>query len=141
VLLALDVIGVKSGKSLGRKLMLGMISTLLPVIFILLFISQLATLLPLAAGLFGGIPSQVESTVRTIAANPVGGSVDSQFPVIGVTTVSWGLAIGAYLFIVAAALRLIGGLIMHTAPELQQAPSSPTPAPPPPPASETPPPQ
>lgn len=148
ILFALDVIGVKSGKSLGKKLWLGVISTLLPIIFILLFISQLPALLPFAAGLFPGqsMPTQVVSTVNTIAASPVQGTTNSVFPVVGITTVNWGLSIGAYLFIVAAVLRIIGGFIMRTAPDLEQKPAPvsempPTPVsenPPPPPPAENP---
>ena len=122
VLLALDVLGVRSGKSLGKKLMMGIIGTLLPIIVILLFISQLPSFVPFAAGLFPGqgVPVEVESMMRAIAANPIQGTTGSQFPIVGFTTVNWGLGFGAYLFVVAAALRLIGGLIMYTAPELQK---------------------
>jgi len=138
VLLTLDVIGVKNGKSLGKKLMISMIGTLLPVIFIILFVSQLSALVPFAGGLFPGqtIPGQVEAMVRVISDKPVGGIVASQLPVIGETSVSWGLGIGSYLFIVAAVLRLVGGLIMYSAPELQR--ETPPPPPPPPPPSEPP---
>ena len=131
VLLALDVIGVKSGKSLGTKLMVGMVTTLLPVILILLFIALLSSFLPMASGLFPGqtIPTQVESMVRTVSGSPVGGTTSSQFPVVGVTTVNWGLSIGAYLFIVAAILRLIGGFVMYSASKLQK--EAPPPPPPP----------
>jgi hypothetical protein len=131
VLLALDVIGVKSGKSLGTKLMVGMVTTLLPVILILLFIALLPSFLPMASGLFPGqtIPTQVESMVRTVSGSPVGGTTSSQFPVVGITTVNWGLSIGAYLFIVAAILRIIGGFVMYSASKLQKE----TPPPPPPP--------
>jgi hypothetical protein len=41
-------------------------------------------------------------------------------PVIGNTTVTWGLGAGAYLFIVAAILRLVGGIIMYTTPEFKK---------------------
>jgi hypothetical protein len=150
IFLVLDVIGIKSGKSLGKKLWLGIISTLLPIIFILLFISQLPAFLPFAAGLFPGqsIPTQVGDIMRAIGGSPVSGTMSSVFPVVGVITVSWGLAVGAYLFIVAAVLRLIGGFIMYTAPEPQPkvtpapvstpAPAAESPLPPPPPAPETP---
>ena len=103
VLLALDVIGVRSGKTMGKKLWLGIITTILPIILVLVFISQLPALLPFANGLFPGqsIPTQVGDMMRTIAASPVQGTTSSVLPVIGVTTVNWGLAVGVYLFIVA----------------------------------------
>jgi hypothetical protein len=130
VLLVLDVIGVKSGKSMGKKLMLGIISTLLPVILVLIFISQLPAFMPFAYGLFPGqgIPPQVTSMIQSIAASPVQGTGTSVMPIIGSTTVTWGLGIGAFLFIVAAALRLVGGIIMYTTPELK--PNSKEPQPP-----------
>jgi hypothetical protein len=146
VLLALDVIGVKNGKSLGKKLMIGVISTLLPVILIIVFVSQLSALTPLAAGLLPGqgVPTQVESMVRAISASPMGGAATSQFPVVGSTTVNWGLGLGSYLFIVAAVLTIIGGIIMYSAPNMQnqdlrkESPLPPPPPPPPPPPSQPP---
>ncbi|MCW4045737.1 MAG: Vps62-related protein [Candidatus Bathyarchaeota archaeon] len=137
ILLTLDVIGVRSGRKLGLKLIISMVGTLLPVIFIIVLISQLSALVPFAAGLLPGqtVPSQVESMVRSISSSPIGGTTSSQFPVVGVTTVNWGLGIGAYLLIVAAVLRIVGGFIMYTAPELQretQLPPAPPPPPPPP---------
>ena len=137
VLLTLDVIGVKSGKSLGKKLIISMVSTLLPVIFIIVLISALSALVPFAAGLFPGqgIPLQVESMVNAISASPMGGTTASQFPIVGSTTVNWGLGIGSYLFIIAAALKVVGGFIMYSAPDLrkeaQLPPPIPSPMPPP----------
>jgi len=133
VLLALDVIGVKSGKSLGTKLIVGMVTTLLPVILILLVIALLPSFLPMASGLFPDqtTQNQVESMVRTVSGSPLGGTTSSQFPVVGTTTVSWSLGIGAYLLIVAAILRLVGGFVMYSASKLQK--EIPPPPPPPPP--------
>ncbi len=142
ILLALDVIGVKSGRSLGKKVWLGIIPTLLPIIVILLFISQLPAFLPFAAGMFPGqsLPDSVGVTLRTIGASPLQGTTGATFPVIGFTSVSWGLSIGAYLFIVAALLRVIGGFFIFSVPDLQQktsyasAPALEVPPPPPTPA-------
>ena len=133
VMLTLDVIGVKSGKGLGKKLIISMVGTLVPVILIIVLISQLSALVPFAAGLFPGqaIPSQVESMVRAISASPIGGTTASQFPIVGSTTVNWGLGIGSYLFIIAAALRVIGGFIMFSAPDLKKETPLPQPLPPP----------
>ncbi len=149
ILLALDVIGIKNPKSLAKKFLIGIIFTLLPILLILLFISQLPAFLPFAYGMFPGqaIPTQVEMVIRAIGGSPVFGTAIAEFPIIGLTNVSWGLGIGAYLFIVAALLRLIGGLIMYRSPELQTTPpppstqpvpTAPSPqAPPPPPQPST----
>jgi len=141
VFLALDIIGVKSGKSIGLKFILGAITSLLPFILIFVFIMMLPSFLPYASSLVPGqtIPPQVDNMVRTVAVNPVFGTISQQLPVVGTTTVNWGFAIGAYLLLVAAVIRIIGGVIARSAPELQQktAPTQPpeTSAPPPPPQS------
>jgi hypothetical protein len=129
VLLALDVIGVKSGRSLGLKFMLGSITSLLPFILVFIFINQLPLFLPWASQLVPGqrIPPQLDTMVRTIAGNPVMGTTSQQFPVIGVTTVNWGFGVGAYMFVAAALVRIIAGYIMRSSPELQE---KPTPSPP-----------
>jgi hypothetical protein len=139
VFLALDVIGVKSGKSIGLKFILGAITSLLPFILIFVFIMEMPAFLPWASGLVPGqtIPPQVDDMVRTMASNPVYGSISQQFPVVGVTTVNWGFGIGAYLFLVAAVIRIVAGFVTRSAPELQEKPTAPpqvepAPSPPPP---------
>ena len=138
ILLALDIIGVKSGKKIGLNFMLGAITILLPIILIIVFIMELPAFLPWASALVPGqtMPSQVEAMVRTLAASPIYGSTSQSFPVVGVTTATWGLGIGAYLLIVAAVVRIVAGIMMRTAPELQQK----TGPPPPPAVSPMPPP-
>ncbi len=143
VLLILDIIGVKSGRRLGSKFIFGAITSLLPFILIFAFINQLPNFLPLAAGLLPGasIPPQLDSLVRAIAGNPFSGSASQQFDVVGTTTVNWGYGLGAYLFVAAAAVRIAGGFVVRTVPELgvetsskrpaESPPVSPPPAPPP----------
>ncbi len=130
VLLALDVIGVKSGKSLGRKFMLGAISSLTPFILILVFIIELPTFIPFASSLTPGqaLPSQFTSMLNSMASSPVSGTSTQQFPVVGSTTVNWGFGLGAYLFLVAATVRIVGGFIIRTTPELGKTPGPAGPA-------------
>jgi hypothetical protein len=134
ILLALDVIGVKSGKSMGKKFWIGIITAIFPIILVLVFISQLPALLPFANGLFPGqsIPPQIGDLMRTIAGSPVTGTTSAVFPVVGVTTVNWGLAFGAYLFWVAIVFRIIGGFLMYTASDLKKKPAPQFETPPPP---------
>jgi len=142
VLLVFDVIGVKSGKNIGRKFMLGAITSLLPFILILLFMTQLPSFLPWASALVPGqsVPPQLDTMVHAIAGNPVYGTTSQNFDVIGTTTVNWGFGIGAYLFLVAATIRIAAGFIMRSAPELQIEPLPPlTPPPEAKPASSPPP--
>lgn len=132
VLLALDIIGIRSGKSIGIKFIFGAITSLLPFVMIFIFIMQLPSFLPWASSIAPGqqIPAQVGSMVRTVASSPVYGSTSQPFPVVGTTTVNWGFGIGAYLFVVAAVIRIVAGLIMRTAPVLQEKPIPPPPPPP-----------
>jgi hypothetical protein len=142
VLLVLDVIGVKSGKNIGRKFMFGAITSLLPFILIFLFMTQLPTFLPWASALVPGqtMPPQLGTIVNAIAGNPVYGTTSAQFDVIGTTAVNWGFGIGAYLFLVAAVIRIAAGFIMRSAPELEQKtvppPPEAKPTSPPPPSQE-----
>jgi len=147
ILLALDVIGVKSGKKLGNKFILGAITSLFPFILIFVFIMMLPTFLPWASALVPGqtIPPQVETMVKAVAGNPVYGAYSQSLPIVGVTTVSWGFGIGAYLFLVAAIMRIVVGFMIRTTPELQVEPPVQQPvasgAPPAPPSPPPPPPQ
>ena len=135
-LMTLDIIGVKSGKKLGNKFIFSAIISLMPFILIFIFIMMLPSFLPWASALVPGqqVPPQVETMARTVAGNPVYGTDSQVLPVVGATTVSWGFGIGAYLFLVAAIIRIVAGFMMRTAPELQQTlpPSTPVqPMPPP----------
>jgi hypothetical protein len=137
VFLALDVIGVKSGKSIGLKFILGAVTSLLPFVLILVFIVILPSFLPFASSLVPGqtLPSQVEDMVGTIAGNPVYGTTTQQFPTVGAITINWGFGIGAYLFVVAAVIRIIAGFMARRTPELQEKPAPPPETPPSPPPS------
>jgi hypothetical protein len=143
LLLALDIVGVKSGKKLGNKFIFGAITSFLPFILIFVFIMMLPSFLPWASALVPGqqVPPQVDTLVRTVAGNPVYGTNSQVLPVVGTTTVSWGFGIGAYLFLVAAIIRIIAGFLMRSTPELQAAPTQPSPAPKPSSPAPPPPPQ
>ena len=129
VLLILDVIGVKSGKSIGKKFLIGAVTSLLPFIIIYIFIASLPSFMPLASQLTGvqNIPTQAVQTIQTVASNPVSGTAQQTFPTVGVTTLTWGFGLGAYMLIIAAMLRIIAGLTMLRTPELRgESPPTPT---------------
>ncbi len=123
-LLLLDVIGVKSGKKLGRKFIFSAIFSLLPFVFIYAFVAYLPNLVPLASSLLGGqsIPPEATQLVSSVASNPIGGSASQTFPVVGATTVVWGFGIGAYLFLAAAIVRIVSGFVMRSASNLEDLP-------------------
>ena len=131
VLLTLDIIGVKSGKKVGNKFIFGAVTSLMPFILIFVFIMMLPSFLPWASALIPGQevpPQQIETMVRAVAGNPVYGTNSQVFPVVGTTTVSWGFGIGAYLFLVAAIIRIVAGLMMRTTPELHAEAALPSPS-------------
>jgi hypothetical protein len=56
-----------------------------------------------------------------VASNPISGIYSQKLPVVETSTLNWGYDIGAYLFVVAAVLRIVGGIIVWTTPELKRA--------------------
>ncbi|HXW37721.1 MAG TPA: Vps62-related protein [Nitrososphaerales archaeon] len=130
VLLFFDIVGVKSGKKLGGKLIRRGISALTPLLVIYAFMAELPSLVPFASGLLPGtnIPSGVIQMVDDIASRPYAGSTSQTFPVVGVTTVNWGYSIGAYLFIVAAVVMIVAAHVMRGVPSYDQTAPAPVPA-------------
>lgn len=128
ILLALDIIGIKSGKSIGWKFILGAVVSLLPFILIFIFIMELPAFLSWASSLLPGqqIPPQVENMVAAVAGNPIYGTASQSFPVAGTTTVSWGFGLGAYLFVVAAVMRIVAGVMLMKSPPPEERPVPPT---------------
>lgn len=57
-----------------------------------------------------GLPSGVDVLVRAVAGNAVVRSASQLLLVVGVTSASWGLGVGVYLFVVVAVLRIAGAL-------------------------------
>jgi hypothetical protein len=83
---------------------------------------MLPTFLPWASVLLPGqeLPQQFETMVTSIATNPIAGTTSQSFEVVGITTVNWGFSLGAYLFLFAAILRIISGVLMQGTGEFTQ---------------------
>ena len=115
------------------------ITTIIPVIVILIFITQLAGLIPQFASAFAGgaeLPPQVTEIARAISSSPISGSYSGTLDTYGQIGVWWGLGIGAYLFIAAAIVKIIAGVATRKIEEkapLPSPPLQPPPTPPPPP--------
>lgn len=126
VLLFLDLVGF-SGKPLKWKFAAGAVSTLLPFLLIIIFMMMLPSLLPWASLLLPGrnVPSGVNTMVQAVASNPISGTAIQTFPVVGSTTVTWGFGIGAYLFLAAALLRLVGAVVAGGAKRKPNTPATP----------------
>lgn len=114
ILTVFDIIGVEKARNLSRKFIMSGITTLIPVIIILIFVTQLGGLIPQFAGAFAGgapLPPEVEQIARAISSSPIRGSYSGALGVYGFITVLWGLGIGSYLFIAAAIVKIIAGVV------------------------------
>ncbi|MCK4474376.1 Vps62-related protein [Candidatus Bathyarchaeota archaeon] len=118
VLNILDLIGVEKPKSLSRTYLMSGVTSLIPVIIIVVFITQLAGLItPFANAVGGGvtIPPLVDEMAREISSSPLIGDYSGALDSYGNLYVSWGLGIGSYLFIAAAITKLAAGIIVRKA--------------------------
>jgi len=118
VLNVLDLIGVEKAKKLSRTYIISGITSLIPVIIILIFITQLAGLItPFANAMAGGaaIPPQIDEMAKRMSASPIMGEYSDTIDSYGNLYISWGLAIGSYLFIAAAITKIVAGIITRKA--------------------------
>ncbi len=118
VLNVLDLIGVEKAKSLSRTYIISGITSLIPVIIILVFITQLAALItPFANAMAGGatIPPQIDEMAKRMSSSPIMGEYSGTLDSYGSLSISWGLAIGSYLFIAAAITKIVAGIITRKA--------------------------
>jgi len=118
VLNALDIIGVEKAKSLSRTYIISGITSLIPIIIIILFIISLTGLITQFAGFIGGgeqLPIQITEMASEMSASPFGGEFTDSINSHGTLTITWGLAMGSYLFIAAAAIKIAAGILTRTA--------------------------
>jgi len=133
VLSILDLIGMKSSRQLGRKYITGGIALLIPVIIILLSMALLASMIPSFAG--GEVSAEFMAISNQISSSPITGSYSGSIGEYGVVQLSWGLALGSYLLLIAAIVKIVGGVITLTSkgisPPITYLPPPPPPPPPP----------
>jgi hypothetical protein len=118
VLNALDIIGAEKTKSLSRTYIISGITSLIPIIIIMVFIAVLAGVITsFASSLAGGqpIPQQVTDMVSAMSSSPFSGEFTDVINSSGTINITWSLATGAYLFIAAAAIKIVAGIILGTA--------------------------
>jgi len=114
ILTLFDIIGVEEAGDLSRKYIISGITTLIPVIVILILITQLAGLIPQFAGAFSGgapLPTEVEQMAKNMSSSPILGSYSGTLDAYGQIYVWWGLGIGSYLFIAAAIVKIVAGVV------------------------------
>jgi hypothetical protein len=116
VLNILDLVGVEKPRSLSRTYLISGITSLIPVIIIVVFITQLAGLIIPFANVMGGevtLPSQVDEIATEISSSPLMGDYSGTLDSYGNLYVSWGLGMGSYLFFAAAVVKLAAGIIVR----------------------------
>lgn len=112
----LDIIAVEKPKNLSKTYIIGGITSLIPVIIIIIFIVSLTGLVSSFAGSLSGgqpIPDQVSEMVSSMSQSPFMGRYSDTINSSGNIDINWGLAIGSYLFIVASVLKIAAGLILR----------------------------
>jgi len=117
VLTALDIIGVEKTKKLSRTYIISGITSLIPIIIIILFIVALTALITSFAGaLTGGetLPQQVTDMTSAMSSSPLMGGYTDTINSQGSVAISWGLGIGSYMFIAAAAIKVAAGILTRT---------------------------
>jgi hypothetical protein len=116
VLNSLDIIGVEKPKSLSRTYIISGIMSLIPIIIIIIFIVSLAGLITPFASFMGGgqqIPQQVTDMASEMSSSPLMGEFTDTVNSHGTLTIIWGLAMGSYLFIAAATIKIAAGIILR----------------------------
>ena len=124
VLNLLDLIGVEKAERLSRTYVISAITSLIPVIIILVSVILLSGLVMSFANVMVGeaVPPQIDEMTREMASSPIMGEYSDTLDSYGILRVFWGLGIGAYIFIAAAATKLAAGIFVRRAivPEKQE---------------------
>ncbi len=107
-----------------RARIISAITSLIPVIIILVSIILLSGLITSFANAIGGeaVPQQIDEMIREMASSPIMGEYSDTLDSYGILRVFWGLGIGAYMFIAAAVTKLAAGIFVRRAivPEKQE---------------------
>jgi hypothetical protein len=117
VLNALDILGVEKAKNLSRTYIISGITSLIPIIIIILFIVSLVGLITQFSGFIGGvgqIPVQLNEMASAMSSSPFGGEFRDTIDFSGTIHITWGLALGSYLFIAAAVIKILAGILLRT---------------------------
>lgn len=118
VLNALDVVGVEKAKNLSRTYIISGITSLIPIIIIILFIVSFVGLISQFSGLMGGdelIPVQLNQIASAMSSSPFGGEFNDTINSSGSINIIWGLAVGSYFFIAASIINIVAGIILKIA--------------------------
>jgi hypothetical protein len=122
IFVVLDLIGAKSGKSLGLKYVLGGITPVVYFVIVLIAIASLGSVVPKMTVSLGdtGMPREAGTMLMAISSSPMSGGW--QGPMGGYANIGiwWGLGIGAYLMLIGGIIRILAGIAMMVASPKQQ---------------------
>ncbi|MCW8802667.1 MAG: Vps62-related protein [Candidatus Bathyarchaeota archaeon] len=113
---ALDVLSAEKPSKLSKSYIISGITSLIPAILIIVAVISLTVLIESVAGAFSGgqgLPMEVTDIVTAISSAPFGGTTTQTIDSAGTATLTWGLGIGVYLFIVAAAIKIVAGIMLR----------------------------
>ncbi len=113
VLGIVDIIFLTHPRKLAKKYIIGAIYPLLPLILIVLFISFLSGILPSFSSFASGqeVSPELSDVVNRLSKSPLYGQYSFLSPYFGSINLIWGVGIGTYLFLLAAALKIAGGVV------------------------------
>ncbi len=116
ILAIVDIIFLTHPKKLAKKYIIGSIYPLLPLILIVLFIYFLSGVIPSFSNFASGqqFSPELSNVVGKVSESPLMGQHSFEAPYLGKVSLFWGISIGTYLFILAAILKIAGGLIFLT---------------------------
>ncbi|MBI4163787.1 MAG: Vps62-related protein [Candidatus Aenigmarchaeota archaeon] len=116
ILAIVDIIFLTHPRKLAKKYMIGSIYPLLPLILIVLFIYFLSGVIPSFSNFASGqqFSPELSNIVGKISESPLMGQHSFEAPYLGKASLFWGVGVGTYLFILAAILKIAGGLIFLT---------------------------
>ena len=120
LLFILGTIGIDSKKA-GRKYMVQGIEFIIPVILILITVMSFSLLSFQLneSGIPEGAKDDAAKIIDTISSHPLGGDKTLLLPEYGSVYVTWGMEIGAFLFIASGIALVISGAMQVMAGDSQ----------------------
>lgn len=116
ILNALDIIGVEKAKNLSKTYIISGILSLIPIIILIISIVMFTGLVEQFAGFLGGdgqLPPQINDMASAMSSSPLSGEYTDTINTNETMNITWGLVIGSYLFIVAAAMKITAGITLR----------------------------
>lgn len=116
LLTTLEIVGVKKASKLSKTYIISGVMSIIPTILIIVAVISLVGIVNSVAGTISGgnaLPAEVTEIIAAISSSPLGGNIAQTIGTNGTASLSWGLAIGAYMFIVAGAIKIVAGIMLR----------------------------